>query len=914
MNKRFTLINVNCRSIVCKATQLEGLLLTYDVEIAALTETWLGKNIFDSEFVPQNYKVFRKDRDGRGGGVAILFKSSLQVFRMPDIDDVEGIFCKFYKNNVRYVLGAVYRPPNSSVALLVNLKKYIERHIKQNDRLMLTGDFNLPNIDWTAFSHSNNIIEQTMLDISIAFDLLQVVKDPTRVHNGSYSILDLFFVNGTVKENVECYVTTGISDHKAVVLTLINANFDRRNTVGFFPNFSRAHDESILDMLDFHYDRFMNFNGNVNDLWLFFKSVVFQCIERFVPKIAKKSPKCNPWITRETLRSQRKLKRMKKRLKAGNYSQTIIDEQTEKLKQLIAHDKEKYFSTQLPTFIKTCPEKFWRQITPASRSHDTFKVNGICERDDALVSTAFNDYFKSVFTQDDSSLPCYSVNLPSIPDVVISEAGVLNLLLKLDVKKSPGPDDIPNAFLKRYAEWCAKYLCILFNKSLNEGSLPDDWRTARIKPIHKTGDKASIQNYRPISLTSTACKVLEHIIHKHIADFLEQNNFLTNAQHGFRRGFSTATQLVQTIHDFAQAINEGKQTDAIFMDFKKAFDKVSHNKLLHKLGNVLKNDKLLAWITAYLRNRRQFVVVNNSPSPPVPVDSGVPQGSVLGPLLFLIFINDIVDNISVSVRLYADDCVLYEKITTTEDQVRLNNDFTKIITWCDQWQMCVNYDKTVFMRITQKKKPLLFNYTAKNKVLSQVNTYKYLGLRICNNLSWTEHIDNVTANALRKLFFLRRALKLGPPSVRSLSYNTIIRPMLEYAVIIWDPFTKSNIAKLDRVRKKAARFIYNSYNRTSITALLNQSGLLPVSHRNRICRLKFLFQLIKGQYNIDTSNIISFSSGYNTRQRHDFTVTPLNARNNTFKYSFFPRTITDWNNLTNDAVTQTSLKRFESHL
>lgn len=189
----FTLLNVNCRSVVNKATQLEGLLLTHDVEIAALTETWLSCHIFDSEFVPENYRVFRKDRDGRGGGVAILFKSSLQIFKMPDIDGVEGLFCKFYKNNVRYILGVVYRPPNSSVEVLINLKEYLQHHVKSNDRLILTGDFNLPNIDWTTFSYSTNTIEQTMLDISLAFDLLQVVKDFTRVHNGSGSTLDLFF-------------------------------------------------------------------------------------------------------------------------------------------------------------------------------------------------------------------------------------------------------------------------------------------------------------------------------------------------------------------------------------------------------------------------------------------------------------------------------------------------------------------------------------------------------------------------------------------------------------------------------------------------------------------------------------------------------------------------------------------------
>lgn len=201
-------------------------------------------------------------------------------------------------------------------------------------------------------------------------------------------------------------------------------------------------------------------------------------------------------------------------------------------------------------------------------------------------------------------------------------------------------------------------------------------------------------------------------------------------QHGFRAGFSTTTQLVETVHDFASAINEGKQTDVIFMDFKKAFDKVPHQKLLHKLGHIIRNDKLLAWISAYLRSRSQFVAINNAFSNCAPVDSGVPQGSVLGPLLFLLYINDIVLDLSVHVKLYADDCIVYEKIESPQDQLRLNNDFQKIIAWCHEWQMSINFKKTVFMKITHKKVPFQYPYTANHIRLQEVEHYKYPGLWI----------------------------------------------------------------------------------------------------------------------------------------------------------------------------------------
>lgn len=565
------------------------MLFSHDADVAMLTETWLSSEIFDSEFVPKGYKVFRGDRDRRGGGVAILYKSSLQLFSMPDAQDIEAVFCKAYINKARFILGVFYRPPNSSAAVLENLREYMHCHVKSDDRILLAGDFNLPNIDWHTFSlHSAHSIDNTIFDIVFTFDLLQMVNNFTRVQGAVCSILDLFFVSGAIRNAITCEVTNGISDHKAVLLSLSNVYPDHKNGVHLFPNFSRADDESILDMLAFYFDDFRNSTCNVNDLWLSFRGIVSECIQRFVPTIAKSSVHRNPWISRETLRLQRRLKRLKVKARTNVTLKSIVEGTSEQLKQKIICDKEKYYGTILPSFIKTSPERFWRQITPKSSSTSGFMIDGKCVSDETVVCSAFNKFFQSVFTKDNGCLPNFSISLPVISDVVISESGVFNLLLNVDTKKSPGPDKIPNAFLKRYAEWCAKYLYVVFTRSLRDGSLPDDWRTAEIKPLHKSGNKTHIDNYRPVSLTSTSCKILEHIIHKHILSFLEEHKVLTDVQHGFRHRFSTCTQLVETVHDLAQAINEGKQTDIVFMDFRKAFDKVSHNKLIHKLEYYIK--------------------------------------------------------------------------------------------------------------------------------------------------------------------------------------------------------------------------------------------------------------------------------------------------------------------------------------
>lgn len=242
--------------------------------------------------------------------------------------------------------------------------------------------------------------------------------------------------------------------------------------------------------------------------------------------------------------------------------------------------------------------------------------------------------------------------------------------------------------------------------------------------------------------------MLEHITHKHIMVFLESHELLSHTQHGFRRGFSTTTQLVEFTHDILLNLDLGDQVDAIFIDFSKAFDTVLHSKLLAKLDIILNNPQLVNWISSFLSSRSQFVAYRSTNSATINVTSGVPQGSVLGPLLFLIYINDLPLCTSSPIRFYADDCVLYNVVKTHSDHYRLQESFAGFCNWCRTWQMSINFKKTVLMSFCNKS-PSVFDYTFDNRAVNRVFEYKYLGVIFTHNMSWSKHIEHICNKALK---------------------------------------------------------------------------------------------------------------------------------------------------------------------
>jgi hypothetical protein len=404
---------------------------------------------------------------------------------------------------------------------------------------------------------------------------------------------------------------------------------------------------------------------------------------------------------------------------------------------------------------------------------------------------------------------------------------------------------------------------------------------------------------------------MEHIMLSHIAKHLSSHNILVNSQHGFRERLSTVTQLISATNDWASCLNHQGQSDVILLDFSKAFDKVPHRRLSAKLNFYGIRGHTQGWVDAFLKNRSQAVSVNGTMSSWVDVTSGVPQGSVLGPALFLLYINDIEDSINSSIRLFADDSILYREICSPEDHVILQHDLNTLASWSQIWLMHFNISKCATLSITRKRKPSLHQYTILGQDLSRVDDHEYLGVTISHDLSWTKHCTKIANKAHRTLGLLRRTLSPCKKEVKAKAFRSLVKPQLDYAGEAWNPSTLSNINKIEQVQRQGARFVHADYRRTtSVSPMLVSLNWIPL-HSNRLIQQSCMFYKIHyALVNIQFPSSIQLAS-FHGRHDHNLKYAIPNNSVNSYKYSFYPRTVRIWNRLSSTTVSSPSVQTFK---
>ena len=393
--------------------------------------------------------------------------------------------------------------------------------------------------------------------------------------------------------------------------------------------------------------------------------------------------------------------------------------------------------------------------------------------------------------------------------------------------------------------------------------------------------------------------------------YFDSHHILSEQQHGFRKRRSCESQLITTVHDLASGLDKRQQIDAILLDFSKAFDKVAHRRLAAKLHQNGIRNKTLAWIQSFLAERHQKVVLDGKTSSSSPVTSGVPQGTVLGPLLFLIYTNDLPSRVSSTARLFADDCLLYIVISSQEDAASLQEDLDRLQEWESDWQMAFNPNKCEHIRITNKKKIVQSSYQIHGHVLKETTKAKCLGVTIDKTLSWNIHIDTVTKRANQTISFLQRNLSSCPKDIKEASYMTLVRPQLENAATVWDPATKTGINKVEAVQRRAARSCQNDYRRTSsVTSMIQNLGWEELQYRCEQCKTVMMYRIINNLVDIPAEKYL-IHSGTSTRGHETRFLVPY-CSVNAYESSFFPSTIRLWNSLSASAVTAPSLDAFKS--
>lgn len=904
-----SLLFTNIRSVIGKRTELSSVVDSCNTDIVILTETWLSAKIKNNEILEceKTYTFYRFDRDVRsGGGVLIAVSDTLVSSSVLICTALELVCVRVTICNRDFIFCACYRPPTTSPSFCSDLHDALNQLIVRypNAPLFLLGDFNFPDIVWNSDSitlkHTSSECSN-FINLCHDFNLSQMVHKPTRISASSSNTLDLIL---TTTPNLISPLTylSKISEHLVLHFTLED-QVPSKKTVKIFQDYSRANIELITTELEQFTEEFLeNFEErSVNENWSLYRNKLLSLMDKHVPKKKICSNPRSPWFSNHLGRLRNKKKRLFRKAKRANNAARWMDYQRTNAEytKAVRNAKQNFFNNTLPTLLQTNPRKFWNIVGGTKTS--LIQLNST---DDVPVPvdeccTVLNNVFSAAFNGDaPACLPVvHSETFERMDSLTIDWPGVRKLITDLKISSSSGPDSINSKMLKCTELCSAIILSKLFAQSLQQSALPADWIRGKVVPVHKSGDSHFPGNYRPISLTSIPCKMFEHILCSHLIRYLESNSFFSNCQHGFRKYLSCETQLLSFTNDLFINVDKGCDTDCVFLDFAKAFDSVSHDLLIHKLSKLNIDDNVLFWIKSFLSNRTQYVIANGFSSASSPVSSGVPQGSVLGPLLFLVYVNDLPSCVThSSIKLFADDCVLYHKINCPDDFHELQDDLNSVSNWCERWLMKLNITKCKTMRISRlHNNPHVYNLN--NIPLSSVDSYKYLGLHITKDLTWNMHVEYITNNANRMLGYLRRNFYFVPSDVKLTLYKSLVRPKLEYACAIWDPGKITLTQSIEAIQNRATRFILSNYSRNaSVTSMKSVLGLPDLSARRKYHRLclfqKIFFHIIhlKEQLMLPPTYISS-------RIDHVNKVGVPSCRTNHYNDSFIPRTSVDWNHL-----------------
>jgi hypothetical protein len=930
ISHHLSFVHLNVQSIRHKLDILYSELVDFD--ILAFSETWLNNTISSDDLKLLSYNTpERKDRiDDSHGGVILYVRENLHYKRHYNLElnNLECIWIELIPENNKHVLfGLFYRPPNADANYSNKVEDSIALAIDTNiSDIILTGDLNYDALTITSNRKINSITQQ--------FNMSQLIDEPTHFTETSQSLIDLIFVtniNNIVKAGVgEHFLNQEHRFHLPVFCLLKFRKPSQRGFQRTIWEYNRGDfDKLRQDLLNYNWHTCTH-----ADIDTYADNITNQIITIAKINIPNKQihvrPSDAPWMTstvRSHIRKRKRIYRKAKQTQSLHHWQKFRQLRNETI-LLIREAKSNYYC-KLSDKLKrgSLSSKDWwktlksfissQQITPIPplQNPETLELNFTDENKANLL----NDYFiKQTLIEDSNKhVPDLgpSMTTTSLSEITLTETETENVLRSLNLEKASGPDGISNRILREASHELSQPLCDLFNASLLRRKVPSTWKVAHVSAIFKKGDSSLPNNYRPISLLNTIEKVFERLIFKHLFNHLQANNFLTPVQSGFIPGDSTVNQLVFIYDTLCKALDNGLEARVIFFDISKAFDKVWHKGILSKLKYAGVSGSLLEWFSNYLTNRRQRVVISNSKSSWGTLSAGVPQGSILGPLLFLIFINDIVLDLQSSVNLFADDTSLYIVIENPLVAAQqLQTDIQTITTWADNWLVTFNPSKTESLIVSRKHNANHPSLYMLNQNIPEVNDHKHLGIILSNNCNWHSHIEYITEKAWKRVNIMRKLKYSLDRKSLEIIYTSFIRPILEYADVIWGNAFQYELESLDKIQNECARIASGATRLVSIECLIQELNWETLEQRRYNHRLILFYKMHNNLTPDFLSSLIPDQTNTRYNLRNSDNTAGIYARTSLYYNSFLPSTIRDWNNLPTEVRNLPTLSSFKNFL
>ena len=662
---------------------------------------------------------------------------------------------------------------------------------------------------------------------------------------------------------------------------------------------------------------------NVEDGWKILRDSIHNVSRKYVPAVNIGNKRKRPlWMNKNAL-SKVKMKHTswKRYLKTKAGEDYLKYTRARNQARWATRKAQRAFESKLAEDVKKNPKVFWNYIR--SKTKTKSKIPDLKTTDGGKTTNSkekaelLNTYFKEVFTkEDDTFLPHIEKKtiISELKDIEITEEMVLKKLKCINPNKSAGPDKIPSRILKELSEVIAEPLQILYQMSLKSGKLPTEWKTAHVTPIYKKGGKQRAENYRPVSLTVILCKILESIVTDSIVEHMLRHDFITEHQHGFLRGRSTVTQLLETIEDWTKMLDNGDNIDILYCDFRKAFDSVAHKRLMLKIRSYGIEGVLAEWIEDFITERKQRVCVDGELSSWVEVSSGVPQGSVLGPLLFVIFINDLPEAIRCGVKLYADDTKIYSAINSTQDSTELQEEIDALYEWSIKWQLQFHPDKCHVLQLGSRRE--LNNYTMGNENnithLEITEEEKDLGVIVDSKLKFSKHCDKVVNSANKLLGIMRRNFTFIDIKNFNLIYKGIVRPVIEYASSVYNPILQKDIEKIESIQRRGTKMVIGLGNKTYQERLrcLNLPTLTYRRHRGDMIQV---YKYLHNCYSVDQNSMLPLAERFITRG-HSLKLEKTRSKLNVRAHFFTQRVVNIWNRLSKETIEAPTVNSFKGRL